>query len=893
MEPSIIFGAVILIIAIVAVIIAFSSGKDDKGMEASEKLQRESDDSLSSTLAWEAWHPDLAAVGTRQAGLVRVYELKAIGSAYLTAEKIDKVQETLNYLILRLLPGVSFQFIAKVDKSIEHILHSYETYRGRDQHSSNAGRQLCRDIIKITADHYRNATSEGFPLRPENRLRMTRLYLTVSIPNPKKTKRLSNPIRQFLAALVPDVATNFFSPLDAYVKLVENDLARLSMVLKQTDGAITSAFSEAGLGISRLDKKDTCNVFYQFRNPDRSSRRGLEQCIVNDNEHLNYQLDHDDVEKTRYGLKVGKKIAVVTTMSSQPVESDTGHFSKLLEHIDEGHIAINFTVQQASSISRGLSIKQSAADLFVAVCDNASDMSKGIGIFKRQMGDGSACPVSYEVTDVRYFDSNRTDPEIERERILTQWQALGGEGHTESIYAAAMWIRSMPGCFNAMDAWWDKRMQITRSQDLANMFATIWSWSGNWRGNIPECDELFVSRRNELIPISKWANEAAHGYVVGTTRTGKSFRVNHKVAHDLSCDKTNVYMLDVGDSYGALNEACGEEFAQMVYFDMEKPICFNPLYLPEKITADGVRVKVRDAALIIASMLVADPKIDKVEASRLTLLMKAAHTTMLEAQQGGYEATLTKHFIPVLKSLKMSGEDGAIVADILSPFYDTGVYAPFFDGVMEFKTDKNFVIFELGKVKDDKYLMSPLFIVVLSFLRSLFYDMPLDVRKMIYADESHNLMVNDMAGSMVNSFYAEGAKFNCWICTMTQNLFKYLDFPGGSNILGQATYGEILSQDMEQTRGKQADLGLSDLKVNAISHVSKQDDRAFSEFLYTDAIGTADERGDYLRFYSPPVLKCLYGTNADEKFIRNKLKGEHPNKSLMEIAELVLAETGS
>ena len=858
--------------------------------------ERDAKDSLSTYIPWEAWLEEHDCHITQQMNIFHVFDIKPIGSAYLSGEDIDHVQTTLNHLILRLLPGVSYSIHAKVDHSVEHILHTYTHYRGRNEKADVPGRQLCRDIIQITANHYRDAVKDGFPKRPGNKIRAVSMQLVVTVHNPKRSKRMSKGLKQFMDVLVPEPAANFFSPADAYLKLVEKEILRMKPTLKQTGEAILASFSEAGLAIERLGREAVENILYQYRNPTRSTATGLQTVRTNNNEFLRNQLSYDSLDELPKtgkpkALLIGDKAAIVTSMKVGPFETETGHLSKLLQHIDEGHITVNFTIQQSSKASRGLGIKKAAADLFSGVSDNADDMAEGIEIFKRQIGRGEACPVLYTIIDVRYYNPDNVDLDSERERILTQWQTLSGEGITETDYAKAIWMRSLPGCFNALDSWWDKRLQMSRSSDLANMFSTIWSWPGNWKGHMPMPDELYVSRKGELIPVSKWSNEAAHATVVGSTRTGKSFLINNKIAHDLSCDKTNVYLLDIGDSYGAFNTACGPEFAQQVYFDMDNPICFNPLYLPRHINSNSVRSKVKDAVMIIASMLIADERVDEVTAAQMSVLMKAAFITMTEAMEQGYEATMSEHFIPVLKDLEMSGVDGKILSETLSPFFGDGVYAAFFDGQMEFNTDKNFVIFELGKVKDDQYLMSPLFIVILSFLRSLFYDMPTDIRKMIYVDEAHNLMRKAASAQMISSFYSEGAKFNAWITTCTQNLFNYLDFPNGKNILGQANYGVVLSQDMEQTKSSKGDLGYSDLKLDAIGKIRKQEDRAYSEFLYTNAIGTADERGDYLRFYAPPVLKNLFGSNAEERALRQRLRAENPSMSLMEIAELMMEHT--
>jgi conjugal transfer ATP-binding protein TraC len=303
---------------------------------------------------------------------------------------------------------------------------------------------------------------------------------------------------------------------------------------------------------------------------------------------------------------------------------------------------------------------------------------------------------------------------------------------------------------------------------------------------------MFYSRRGGTYFLDPFnTNSNYSGIIVAQSGSGKSFLIQ-QMAIDQLAQGTQVFILDNGRSTEKTVRAVGGQFIE--FSGNEKTmIGLNPfsgltdaefaqesgtitklfLLMADIGEGDKGALLVMDAAVKLARSNSVDPEIETVIQA-----LKTSATSKSASEAGPTE----------LKSQELYGK--------LQFFMNDPYKSSFFKGKSDFDRENRLTVFELGQLNDHPHLKN----VVMFFILHILSNKIKQTRgkKLVIADEAHDLLSDSMSASVLSGIYQKGRKDGVSMWIVIQSLLKLFETPTGRFIYSQSALKLILSQKKEE-----------------------------------------------------------------------------------------------
>lgn len=359
------------------------------------------------------------------------------------------------------------------------------------------------------------------------------------------------------------------------------------------------------------------------------------------------------------------------------------------------------------------------------------------------------------------------------------------------------WAQSLPLNFSGVIAK-DLESESLMPSACAGCLIPIYSdYAGNGAnagngGDSNESGSMFYSRRGGSYFLDPFkTNNNYSGIIVAQSGSGKSFLIQ-QLAVDQLAQGTQVFILDNGRSTEKMARAVGGQFIE--FSGNEKNmIGLNPF---SGLTDDEFSQE--SATITKLFLLMANANEDDKEALLvMDAAVKLARSNSVEPEietviQGLRTSATSKPASEVgpieLKSQELYGQ--------LQFFMNDPYKSAFFKGKSDFDKTKNLTVFELGQLNEHPHLKNVVMFFILHILNNKIKKTR--GRKLVIADEAHDLLHDPMSASVLSGIYQKGRKDGVSMWIVIQSLLKLFETPTGRFIYSQSAWRLILSQKKEE-----------------------------------------------------------------------------------------------
>lgn len=350
----------------------------------------------------------------------------------------------------------------------------------------------------------------------------------------------------------------------------------------------------------------------------------------------------------------------------------------------------------------------------------------------------------------------------------------------ETVGAPQIWWAGIPG--NAGDFPMNDTFDTFAAQ--ASCFL---NQETNYQSDAPEkgirfCDRLhgrpvYVDLFDE--PRKKgWISNMGM-LVCGTSGGGKSMTVNH-ILSTLHQQGAHCVTVDIGGSYQGL---C--ELVKGYYFTYteEKPICFNPFYLPEGQSLDTEK-KESLKALITALWKQEEDTYQRSEYVALSNAIQGYYQHLAQNQHlfpcfNSFYDYLKEEYTQVLTTQNVKEKDFDIhhLLYVLRPYYQGGE----FDFLLNAKDqldllNQPFIVIELDNIKDHPILFPVVTLIIMELFISKMRKLE-KVRKVLTIDEAWKAIAKSGMAEFLKYAFKTIRKFNGIPIVITQELDDLVSSP--------------------------------------------------------------------------------------------------------------------
>lgn len=324
---------------------------------------------------------------------------------------------------------------------------------------------------------------------------------------------------------------------------------------------------------------------------------------------------------------------------------------------------------------------------------------------------------------------------------------------------------------------------------------------GDFLGNVSRRNEqtgsIYYTRRGQAHYWDPFVSETHFsGVVAAEPGAGKSFWLQDFITSHLAMGR-NVYLIDNGKSakkYAIANQEISE------YNEFGEDGGYQPSLNPfSGLTQEEFNFQ-RDG---ITSLLMLMAFEDDAPTEGAKIAMQEAVTAAFNANN---EDTEIDHVIEALRNVVRSQQDNsrpdmvARAAVDLVPRLNAFIASPnrrkYFIGKSTIEPKKQLTVFEIGTLGDDLHLKKCVLFFILNTLQNRTKNIP--GKKLIIADEAHDLIDDPASASVFESLYLKARKDGGSIWLILQSILKLAETPYGRTIFNQSAWKVVLQQPTEE-----------------------------------------------------------------------------------------------
>jgi conjugal transfer ATP-binding protein TraC len=318
---------------------------------------------------------------------------------------------------------------------------------------------------------------------------------------------------------------------------------------------------------------------------------------------------------------------------------------------------------------------------------------------------------------------------------------------------------------------------------------------GNVNTSKPDTGCPYITRRATVHYWDPFISDTHFsGLLAAEPGAGKSFALQDFIVSQLAMGRY-VYLLDNGRSAKKFCIAAGGEYNEFGGSDKFTP-SLNPF---SGLTYDEFNDQKEGITALLMLMAFEGEEPDK-----------GAKIAMSEAVNAAYNKKQGDADIPeVIESLRtiVDSNKDADKPDIvaraavdlvprLNAFINNPNRGKYFEGKGTINPKNQFCVFEIGSLGDDLHLKKCVLFFVLNTLINR--TKGITGKKLIIADEAHDLIEDPTAGPALEGIYLKGRKDGISIWIVVQSLLKLNETPAGSTILNQSAWRLVLQQPPEE-----------------------------------------------------------------------------------------------
>jgi conjugal transfer ATP-binding protein TraC len=357
--------------------------------------------------------------------------------------------------------------------------------------------------------------------------------------------------------------------------------------------------------------------------------------------------------------------------------------------------------------------------------------------------------------------------------------------------AMVRWAQSLPLNFSNAIAK-DLDSESLMPSVCAGCLIPIYSdFAGNGANSV-DAGSMFYSRRGSTYFLDPFkTNNNYSGIIVAQSGSGKSFLIQ-QFATDQLAQGTQVFILDNGRSTEKLTRAVGGQFIEFSG-DEKHMIGLNPF------TGLSDAEFAQDSATITKLfLLMANAKEDDKDA----LLVMDAAVKLARSNSVEPEIETVIQALRTSATSKPAAEAGPIehksqeLYAQLQFFMNDPYKSSFFKGKSDFDKSNNLTVFELGQLNEHPHLKNVVMFFILHILNNKIKKTR--GKKLVIADEAHDLLDDPMSASVLTGIYQKGRKDGVSMWIVIQSLLKLFETPTGRFIYSQSAWRLILSQKKEE-----------------------------------------------------------------------------------------------
>ena len=438
---------------------------------------------------------------------------------------------------------------------------------------------------------------------------------------------------------------------------------------------------------------------------------------------------------------------------------------------------------------------------------------------------------------------------------------LDFDGRTVRNNALVRWAQNLPLNFSPKIADKLKGETLMAATAAGSLLPVFGDNLGNVNKYFNDTGSPYLTRRCSVHYFDPFVSDTHYsGLIAAEPGGGKSFFLQDFITSQLAMGRY-VYLLDNGRSSKKFCLAAGGEYNEFGGSEKYVP-SLNPF---SNLTDDEFNEQKEG----ITSLLMLMAFEGEVPENGAKIAMSEAVTAAYEKNQG--EADIPQ-VIESLKSIVDNNKETSkpdIVAraavDLvprLNAFIKNPNRGKYFAGKGTINPNKQFCVFEIGSLGDDQHLKKCVLFFVLNTLLSRIKTIP--GKKLIIADEAHDLIEDPTAGHAFEGIYLKGRKEGVSIWIILQSLLKLSETSAGATILNQSAWRLILQQPPEEI-DKVLDKKLissfnDDPYFGKLIKSTKSSKGAFSEILI---IGRRSY--EVVRLYVDKWTATLYSSEGDAR----------------------------
>jgi len=372
---------------------------------------------------------------------------------------------------------------------------------------------------------------------------------------------------------------------------------------------------------------------------------------------------------------------------------------------------------------------------------------------------------------------------------------LDFDGRTVLDNAFVRWSQILPLNFSPKIADKLKGETLMAASAAGSLLPIFGDNLGNVNKYFTDTGTPYITRRGSVHYFDPFVSDTHYsGLIAAEPGAGKSFALQDFINSQLAMGRY-VYLLDNGRSAKKYCLGVGGEYNEFGGSDKFTP-SLNPF---SNLTDDEFNEQKEGITSLLMLMAFEGEEPEK-----------GAKIAMSEAVTAAYEKSQGDADIPqVIESLKSIVDNNKLTEkpDIvaraavdlvprLNAFINNPNRGKYFAGKGTINPSKQFCVFEIGSLGDDEHLKKCVLFFVLNTLLSRVKTIP--GKKLIIADEAHDLIEDPSAGPALEGIYLKGRKEGVSIWIIIQSLLKLSEKSAGATILNQSAWRLILQQPPEE-----------------------------------------------------------------------------------------------
>ena len=403
-----------------------------------------------------------------------------------------------------------------------------------------------------------------------------------------------------------------------------------------------------------------------------------------------------------------------------------------------------------------------------------------------------------------------------------------------------------------------KRFKTTLVHEPANLLPIQGEWKGTKTPSL-----MYVNPKGQLMYLRTTDMESnAHMCIVGTTGSGKSFKLNEMVSAERGLG-TYCYVIDCGKSF---KKTTKEHKGHFLEFSHESDICINPFPSAELIP----EIELYEDFFPNVQQLLTTMAIAPTEANSSSKVawnpsydnhLEDALRATWEKYRGETTIDLIAQWLSDYKGYAQN--DANDLGFWLKRFTSHGSLGRHFNGKPNVDFDNPLITLELDNLqRSNTALFRVVFQMFSLFVTSNVFKLPKDVRKLKVIDEASLLFKasTDIAETIEKDARtlrkAGGA-----LAVATQNLSDFSTDTKTKGVFTQCAWLICLQQNkaaIEEARTAGLLTKYSEQQIEMMSAVESKKGKYSDFFLKTDNISTVG------RFCADPYTKILFTTDPEE-----------------------------